>query len=187
MKYFLATLLVIACSTSYAMGSKKPTAQSVKKAQSVEKPKFQHYECKAKVLPISTDYSVTDDLVTVELTFEKDLKAFQVFNARGIDGLEVTSAVNAEPKDVQAKEKQSLNLEYSKKDGLAYLVLELKAKINGIIKTQIMTIPVGEQSREQINANKENIVTQGPTSLDQTERKSDSKKKIHRMRMEKSE
>lgn len=187
MKYFLVSLLIMANSSSYAMGSKKPTAQSRDKPQSKMKPQFEHYECKAKVLPISADYIVTDDNVKIELTFEKDLKGFQIFNARGIDGLEVANFLNTEAKDVQAKEKQLLNFEYNKQDGLAYLVLELKAKINGVSKTQIMTIPVGEQSREQINANKENIVTQGPTSLDQSERKSDSKKKIHRMRMEKSE
>lgn len=182
MKYIVTVLLMASITSAFGMTLKAPKIQSQGKAQ------YRDYVCKAKVLPINVRYVVTDRTINVELTFEKDLKGFQLFQARGVDSLEVYNFSKANPKDVLNKNKENLEFEYSKSAGLAYLVLEVRAKINGVSRTQIMTIPVGEQSREQINENKANIVTKNSIL---GENKVDSKtvktKKIHKLKMKKAE
>lgn len=180
MKYFLAVLLLVTIAPVSGVTIKDQKIKSEGKAQ------YHDYVCKAKILPISVRYIVGDSTIKVDLTFEKDLKGFQVFDARGIDGLEVYNFSKSTPKDVLGKNKESFEYEYSKTTGLAYLVLEVKAKINGISRIQMMTIPVGEQSREQISENRANIVTKGPSSADaQQGTKPNKTKRIHRLQFEK--
>ncbi len=146
---------------------------------------FKQYICKQKNLPLEMNYRVTDKLVEIEIHFQKEIKQFMVQNIRGIDGVTVVALPKFQAKDVISRQKEYLKVEYSKEEGLGYVVLELGGQLKGMSKLQILSISIGELSQEQLNQRNENITeinsTPPATPFGVTAEK---KEKVHRIKLQ---
>jgi hypothetical protein len=146
---------------------------------------FKHYICKQKNLPLEMNYRVTDKFVEIEIHFQKEIKQFMVQNVRGIDGVTVMNFQKLQAKDVISRQKEYMKVEYSKEEGLGYVVVELGGQVKGLNKVQILSISVGELSQEQLNQRNENIIeinsTPPATPFGVTGEK---KEKVHRIKLQ---
>lgn len=145
---------------------------------------FKQYICKQKNLPLEMNYRVTDKFIEIEIQFQKEMKQFVVQNVRGIDGIKVFNLPKFQAKDVIPRQKEYLQVEYSKEEGLGHVVLELGGQVKGFNKVQILSISVGELSQEQLNQRNENI-----TEINSTPPASpfgitaEKKEKVHRIKL----
>ena len=129
MKYLVILMIVFQTNISFAKNKKKKVLS--KGTQS-----FKSFECKQKTLPIDMKYSVTENEVDLEIQFQDDLSDFQLVNVRGIDGVTVSNFQTESPRNKLKFSKESYHIEYSKADGLGYVVLEANANRNGKIQKQ---------------------------------------------------
>lgn len=126
---------------------------------------------KSVQLPVDVTYQINEDSVQVNMSFQKDIKKFSIANVKGTDGMKVANFNKAAPKDVRKLSTEIHEFIYTKSPGLSYMVLELKGTVDGIPRTQMVSIPLGKQSQEQVTSSEENILEVGD-------------KKIHAMRLE---
>ena len=145
---------------------------------------FKTYECKQKVLPIVVNYEVTKNDIAIDFMFETDMNDFQITKVRGIDGVKL-SALNSVPaKDVKRQDNETYRFEYSKTAGLGYAVLEIRANVEGRPRVQMISIPIGELSAKQKKDRAKDIIESDQIqSGSKSKEGSNSKKKIHRMKL----
>lgn len=149
MKFFIC-FLILSMNSTYAANANKPKA--------TQKTNYQTYHCKMKSLPLELKYVVLNSSVKIDIVFESDFSDYQILSARGVDGLK-TKGINGEKsRDVLKDQKESYDVDYTKSDGLSYLVLDIQGFIDGKKKIQTFTIPIGKLSAAQINKRKENII-----------------------------
>lgn len=149
------------------------------------KKNYKEYICKQKNLPIEINYLVNDRQIEVDLTFQKEIQQFRVQSIRGIDGVIVSDFQETSPKDVKPRQKQQINIQYSKTPGMGGAVMELSGIVNGLKKIQIISISVGDLSEEQLDQRQRDIVEinsavpSGPFNMT-----GEKKEKVHRIKLQ---
>jgi hypothetical protein len=147
-----------------------------------EKIPYEKYACNEKNLPILVKYNISDRLVKVEIEFAKELQDYQVQVVRGLDGLTVSNFAKQASKNVLKSEKDAFEVGYNKPDGLSYLVLEVRGKLNNLSRVEMIAIPVGKLSDNQKKLRQTNIINRRAPSEDGLHKS--LTQKVHRMRLE---
>ena len=145
-------------------------------------------ECKQKIMPVKIEYEIQGGQAMIKITSEQDIKNFKVKNIHGIDGLAISNTEKPTILDLEKNQSVNLLVNFTKPEGLAYIVAQIEGEVDSGIKWQILTIPVGKLTKEQIKIRKGNIKT-----FDTTLKKSSKsllnekmEKKFHIMRLDPS-
>lgn len=111
---------------------------------------YQKYYCKQKILPVDVEYKA--DLNTINLNFisETGIRDFKITSIRGIDGLSVKSPQSRSSEDLKPGETLQINVNYSRPEGLSYLIIDIEGRLRDEIKRQSMSFPIGELSNRQV-------------------------------------
>ena len=113
--------------------------------------------CKQKLIPVITEYKISGNKMIVKYTAERSLKNFKISDVRGLDGLVINSKATFETLNLKKGQTVSIEVEFTKPEGEAFLVTDIEASINAKSKMQSLAIPVGQLSEKQITERKKNI------------------------------
>jgi hypothetical protein len=178
MKNILLVLIPFIFSSFSLAGTKTKNHSDIKDAK-----KFSQYICKQKTLPLSVEYLIKEDTISVEIKAEADLKSFNIEAARGVDGLKVLNFEKGDTKDLIAGSTHASSYRFIRSPGRSYFVLDLVALVDGKKKYQIVSIPFGKFNKSQINKMRKNLsIVDSQTPGEDKDVEKIKTMKLHRMK-----
>lgn len=111
--------------------------------------KYSNHSCKQKDIPFTVTKSENGNSVGLKLTTLKEVESLSLQNVRGLDGLSVLEFTTVNKSVVKKGEHSDITVKLSPFSGLVYLVLDIKYKVHGVVKSRSLTLPMGTISKDQ--------------------------------------
>lgn len=126
-------------------------------SNAAEKPVFQI--CKQKQIPFEVSSHFAQNLLQVKLKAESPVTDFAILRVRGIDGVVVNKFQEISNLILNTGETAATQIDISNLTGLAYVVLEVEYRVNGVLNKKNVPISLGSLSAAQEKERKKHIKT----------------------------
>lgn len=115
--------------------------------------------CKQKEIPVKAVVEYSQNMLTIYLSPEKNLKHFSIVNIREIDQVKIGRYQEISDIDLNVNEEVETQVEISSLTGQAYLSLDMKYELNGATQMKSLAVPVGTVTAEQKKNWQKNVKT----------------------------
>lgn len=126
-------------------------------SDAAEKPVFQI--CKQKQIPFEVSSYFAQNLLQVKLKAEGPVTDFAILRVRGIDGVVVNKFQEISNLILNTGEIAETQIEISNLTGLAYVVLDVEYRVNGVLNKKNIPLSLGSLSAAQEKERKNHIKT----------------------------
>jgi len=150
MKSILYFFMIIFFSTNvYARGAK------LKKE--FKAPEYSKVLCQQKYIPMTVEQTLNSHLLSVSFTAQRKIDQFKILNVRGLEGVSIMKFQEQNVSDIQSGDVLTSDVELSPYNGLVYVVFDVSIKVDGVLASHSIPVPVGTLSAVQIKERSKNI------------------------------
>lgn len=115
--------------------------------------------CKQKQIPFEVSSHFAQNLLQVKLKAESPVTDFAIIAVRGLDGVVVNKFQEISNLILNAGEIAETQIEISNLTGLAYVVLDVEYRVNGVLNKKNVPISLGSLSTAQNKERKKHMKT----------------------------